>query len=79
MRAFFGAIPSSVTVPWTSPAMDASTFNPVGVPDGDDGSFDVLLPPPPHATTAVASVTVPQSASSRGPLTQTFRRCIDFS
>jgi hypothetical protein len=62
--------------------MEASTFNPVGVADGDDGLLDVLdvpLFPPPHATTEAVSVTVPRTANNRGPLTQTFRKCIDLS
>jgi hypothetical protein len=82
MAAFFGAIPSSVTVPLTLPAVDESTFMPDGVADGDEGSFDVfevVLSPPPHAATEAASVTAPKTASRRGPLFQTFRECIDFS
>jgi len=81
IAAFFGAIPSSVTVPLTSPAVPVSTFNPEGVADGADGSLEVLdvLLFPPHAATEAASVTVPRAASSRGPLDQTFRECIDFS
>jgi len=53
------------------------------VAEGDEGSLDVLdvplLFPPPHAITDAASATVPRIASSREPLTETFRKCIDFS
>jgi hypothetical protein len=72
MAAFFGAMPSSVTVPFTSPAVAVSTFCPVGVAEGEDGSLDVLdvpLFPPPHAATVAASVMSPKA----------FRKCIDFS
>ena len=62
MAAFFGAGPSIVTVPFTSPAVEASTFSPAGVAEGDDGSLDVLdvpLFPPPQATTEAASEQCP--------------------
>ena len=69
-------------MPFTLPAVDASTFNPDGVAAGADGSLDVLdvlLPPPPHAATDAASATLPTAVSRRGALTQTFRKSIDIS
>jgi len=68
--------------------VDASTFCPDGVAEGEDGSLDVLdvpLFPPPHAATVAASVMspkvprVPRSPRRWRALTQTFRKCIDFS
>jgi len=41
--------------------------------------FDVPLFPPPHAITEAARVNVPRTARIRRALTQTFRKCIDFS
>ena len=57
MSAFFGATPSSATVPFTSPAVAASTFFPPP-PAAAAGAADVLDAdslPPPHAATDAAS------------------------
>ena len=44
-----------MTMPLTSPAVDASTFRPDGVAAGAEGSDEVFeLLPPPHAATEVA-------------------------
>src|SRR5438105_108215 len=70
MSAFFGAVPSIVTPPLSSPAVDASTFvAPAGAaavppPASVDASFE----PPPHANTDAAS------ATATAPPTQVFRR-----
>jgi hypothetical protein len=42
IASFFGAGPSSVTTPFTSPAVAVSTFCPAGAADGDEGSADLL-------------------------------------
>jgi hypothetical protein len=74
-----------MTMPFTSPAVEVSTFCPGGVAEGDDGWLDVLevpLFPPPQATTEAASVIaprVPKTARTRRALAQTFRKCIEFS
>src|SRR5205823_805095 len=72
--SFFGAVPSSITIPLMSPAVAVSTFWPAGVAAGDDGGAEVLElpPPPPHATTDAASArpSVP---------THMFRRRIEVS
>src|SRR5438067_6162640 len=71
--SFFGAVPSSVTMPFTLPAVAVSTRWPDGVAAGDDGSADLFeLPPPPHATSVVASV-IPSTP------TRAFRRRIEHS
>jgi hypothetical protein len=73
MASFFGAIPSIVTTPFTSPAVAASTFIPAGAAADEAGKADLLEGslPPPHATTDAARV-IPS------PYTQTFRKRIDL-
>src|SRR5436309_337399 len=72
--SFFGTIPSTVTLPVTSPAVAVSTFCPAAVPAGAPGSADVLDVSllPPQATSDPAS-------ASPSALAQTFRRRIDLS
>src|SRR5690349_2745650 len=74
MPSFFGAAPSSTTVPLTVPALAVSTFCPAEAPAGAVGSadlFDVSCPPP-HATIVVAS------AAASVP-SQAFRKRIEDS
>src|SRR5689334_18458652 len=74
IASFFGAVPSSATVPFTSPAVAVSTFWPAGVPAGAAGSADVLDASlfPPQATIDPASAIVSAPA-------QAVRRRIDLS
>src|SRR6266550_9563688 len=74
IASFFGAVPSSATLPLTSPAVAVSTFCPAGVPAGALGSADVLDVSllPPHATTVAAR-------AAAAALIQTFRKRIDLS
>src|SRR5438045_989363 len=67
--SFLGAVPSIATTPFTSPAVEVSTFWPAGVPAGSADELGVSLLPP-HAASD------PISASPTR-LTQTFRRRID--
>jgi len=75
MSAFFGTAPSTITIPFTVPAVAVSTFCPAPAPLGDDAGDDELdvpeLEPPPHAT---AMATLKPRAQ-----THTFRRRIDLS
>src|SRR5207253_2197286 len=72
--SFFATVPSTVTLPLTSPAVAVSTFCPAGVPAGPPGSADVLDVSllPPHAMSDPAS-------ASPSALAHTFRRRIDLS
>src|SRR6476660_4133161 len=72
--SFFGAVPSSVTVPLMSPAVAVSTFWPAPAPAGAAGAADVLDVSllPPHAASDAAI------ATPRTPA-QTFRKRIDIS
>jgi hypothetical protein len=42
MPSLAGAMPSSIAIPVTLPAVAVSTFCPDGVADGDEGFSDVL-------------------------------------
>src|SRR5216684_2697614 len=71
MSAFFGAAPSSATVPVTSPAVAGSTFSPEpDVVAGADVLPASLLPPPQAATDAASANPIPHN--------QTFRRRMDL-
>src|SRR5438094_9947941 len=74
IASFLGAVPSSATAPFTSPAVAVSTFCPAGVPAPPPGSADVLDVDlfPPQATSD------PANTSPTAP-TLTFRRRIAFS
>ena len=72
MGSLAGAVPSSIAIPVTLPAVAVSTFCPAGAADGDDGFSDVLCSPPPHAATD-AAIAKPRVYC------QMFRRRIDLS
>src|SRR5262245_54066382 len=74
IASFFGAVPSSETVPLTLPAFAVSTFCPDGAPAGDEGVAELLDVswPPPHAVIDAATAQ-PRTT------TQAFRRRIDLS
>ena len=82
MAAFFGAMPSSVTVPFTSPAVDGvDLLAGRRAPRAADGSLEVLEVPLSAAAgdDRDGERHRSQRPRPRAALARTFRKCIDIS